>query len=179
MGLQLPERSRTSRLRRCGLGRWSGWARAAGPGRLLRRDRGRAARDARSRPPSRASTPSTSGRAPGSPRSITGVVVWGLIFYAWWRFRRRSDDEIPIQTRYNLPLEIFYTIAPIIMVIVFFAHTVRLQNIVLDDDATPDHTIEVVGQQWSWTFNYPDAVDDARRHATSTSPAPAPTSRRS
>ena len=40
------------------------------------------------------------------------------------RFRRRSDDEIPVQTRYNLPLEIFYTIAPVIMVIVFFAHTV-------------------------------------------------------
>ncbi len=86
---------------------------------------------------------------------VTGVVVWGLIFYASWRFRRRSDDEIPIQTRYNLPLEIFYTIFPIIMVIVFFAHTVKVQNDVLNDDATPDHTIVVVGQQWSWTFNYP------------------------
>ena len=86
---------------------------------------------------------------------ITGVVVWGLIFYASWRFRRRSDDEIPIQTRYNLPLEIFYTIFPVIMVIVFFAHTVRVQNEVLDEEPTPDHEITVVGQQWSWTFNYP------------------------
>ncbi len=71
-----------------------------------------------------------------------------------WRFRRRSDDEIPVQTRYNLPLEIFYTIAPIIMVIVFFAHTVSVQNIVLDDSLPVDNTVEVVGQQWSWTFNY-------------------------
>lgn len=86
---------------------------------------------------------------------ITGAVVWGLIFFACWRFRRRSDDEVPIQTRYNLPLEIFYTIFPIIMVIVFFAHTVRVQNIVLHDDQ-PDNTITVVGQQWQWTFNYPD-----------------------
>lgn len=85
---------------------------------------------------------------------ITGVIVWGLIFYAIWRFRRRSDDEIPVQTRYNLPLEIFYTIAPIIMVIVFFAHTVRVQNIILDDTLPVDNTVEVVGQQWSWTFNY-------------------------
>ncbi|WP_051548664.1 aa3-type cytochrome oxidase subunit II [Nocardioides sp. URHA0032] len=85
---------------------------------------------------------------------ITGVVVWGLIFWAVFRFRRRSDDEIPIQTRYNLPLEIFYTIAPIIMVIVFFAHTVKVQNFVLDDDRPVDNTIEVTGQQWSWTFNY-------------------------
>ncbi len=85
---------------------------------------------------------------------VTGVVVWGLIFYAIIRFRRRSPDEIPVQTRYNLPLEIFYTIAPIIMVIVFFAHTVKTQNYVLDDDRPVDNTIEVVGQQWSWTFNY-------------------------
>ena len=89
---------------------------------------------------------------------LTGVVVWGLIFYAIWRFRRRSDDEVPIQTRYNLPLEIFYTIFPIIMVVVFFSHTVRVQNIVLDD-SPPDNTVYVVGQQWSWTFNYPEAVD--------------------
>jgi cytochrome c oxidase subunit 2 len=85
---------------------------------------------------------------------ITGVIVWGLIFYAVFHFRRRSDDEIPIQTRYNLPLEIFYTIAPIIMVVVFFVHTVNVQNFVLDDDRPVDNTIEVVGQQWSWTFNY-------------------------
>jgi cytochrome c oxidase subunit 2 len=86
---------------------------------------------------------------------ITGAVVWGLIFYASWRFRRRNDDEIPIQTRYNLPLEIFYTIFPVIMVIVFFSHTVRVQNEVLDEEPTPDHEVVVVGQQWSWTFNYP------------------------
>lgn len=85
---------------------------------------------------------------------VTGVIVWALIFWAVFRFRRRSDDEIPIQTRYNLPLEIFYTIAPIIMVIVFFAHTVKVQNFVLDDDRPVDNTIEVTGQQWSWTFNY-------------------------
>ncbi|KQW53410.1 cytochrome C oxidase subunit II [Nocardioides sp. Root1257] len=85
---------------------------------------------------------------------ITGVIVWGLIFYAIWRFRRRSDDEIPVQTRYNLPLEIFYTIAPVLMVIVFFAHTVKTQNYVLDEDRPNDNCMEIVGQQWSWTFNY-------------------------
>jgi cytochrome c oxidase subunit 2 len=84
----------------------------------------------------------------------TGAVVWGLIFYASWRFRRRSDDEIPIQTRYNLPLEIFYTIAPIIMVVVFFVHTERTQSELTKDVDNPDVTIYVVGQQWTWTFNY-------------------------
>ena len=85
---------------------------------------------------------------------VTGAVVWGLIFYAIWRFRRRSDDEVPVQTRYNLPLEIFYTIAPIVMVVVFFFHTERTQNIILRARPDPDHTVYVVGQQWTWTFNY-------------------------
>jgi cytochrome c oxidase subunit 2 len=85
---------------------------------------------------------------------VTGLVVWGLIFYAVIRYRRRNDDEIPVQTRYNLPLEIFYTIAPVIMVLVFFSQTVHTQNIVLEDTSAPDNIIEVTGQQWSWTFNY-------------------------
>ncbi|MDT9593815.1 cytochrome c oxidase subunit II [Nocardioides zeae] len=84
----------------------------------------------------------------------TGVIVWGLMFWVIVKFRRRSADEVPVQTRYNLPLEIFYTIAPVMMVIVFFFHTVQAQNAVLDD-SEPDLTLEIVGQQWSWTFNYP------------------------
>ena len=85
---------------------------------------------------------------------VTGVITWGLIFWAVVKFRRRSDDEIPVQTRYNLPLEIFYTIAPIMMVIVFFYWTVNVQNKLIELDPEPDVTIEVVGQQWQWTFNH-------------------------
>lgn len=84
----------------------------------------------------------------------TGFLVWGLIFWALWRFHRRGEDEVPVQTRYNLPLEIFYTIAPIVMVVVFFVHTERTQNAVRDEVPNPDVTIYVVGQQWTWTFNY-------------------------
>jgi cytochrome c oxidase subunit II len=98
----------------------------------------------------------------------TGAVVWGLIFFVLIRYRRRSDNEIPVQTRYNLPLEIFYTIAPVIMVVVFFSNTVRTQDVVLKDTgaAAPENIIEVSGEQWSWTFNYglgemdPSADDD-------------------
>ena len=98
---------------------------------------------------------------------ITGVIVWGLIAWVVIRYRRRSDDEIPIQTRYNLPLEIFYTIAPIMMVVVFFQQTVETQNVMLNRSAEPDNIVEVTGQQWSWTFNYgigalDNAADDNR-----------------
>ena len=72
---------------------------------------------------------------------VTGVVVWGLIFYAAFRYRRRSETDIPVQTRYNLPIEIFYTIAPVMMVIVFFYFTVDTQNKVLHTSTpTPTRT---------------------------------------
>ena len=85
---------------------------------------------------------------------LTGLIVWGLIFYAVVKFRRRSDDEVPRQTRYNLPLEVFYTIAPVLMCVVFFFHTVRVQDEMTNIDASPDMTVEVMGQQWTWTFNH-------------------------
>lgn len=101
---------------------------------------------------------------------VTGVIVWGLIGWVVVRYRRRSNDEIPVQTRYNLPLEIFYTIVPILMVIVFFFWTVNVQNDVLSEDKKPDHTLVIVGQQWSWTFNYPDeeAVDSPNVYTSGT-----------
>jgi cytochrome c oxidase subunit 2 len=90
---------------------------------------------------------------------ITGLLVWGLIGYVVVKYRRRSPDEIPVQTRYNLPLEILYTLAPVVMVLVFFYFTVEQQNKLTDKIDNPDHVVEVVGQQWSWTFNY--VADDA------------------
>lgn len=85
---------------------------------------------------------------------VVGVLVWALMLWVAVRYRRKSDDEIPVQTRYNIPLEILYTIAPVIIVIVFFANTVRIQHSVTSEVEHPDHTIVVTGQQWSWTFNY-------------------------
>jgi cytochrome c oxidase subunit 2 len=94
---------------------------------------------------------------------LTGILVWGLIFFAMIKYRRRSESEIPVQTRYNLPIEIFYTLAPVMMVIVFFFFTVDAQDKILHApkdlekaNAQAAQTVTVVGQQWSWTFNYTD-----------------------
>lgn len=85
---------------------------------------------------------------------VVGVLTWGLILYAMVRYRRRSDDEVPVQTRYHLPLEALYTLAPFAIVAGFFFHTMSANSKVLDASEPPQHTIVVVGQQWQWTFNY-------------------------
>ena len=91
---------------------------------------------------------------------IIGLFTLALILYAAVHFRRRSETEVPVQTRYNLPIEVLYTIAPVMIVVVFFFFTVKEQNRTQHDDPHPAETITVVGQQWSWTFNYNLGYDE-------------------
>ncbi|HEY5981609.1 MAG TPA: cytochrome c oxidase subunit II [Microlunatus sp.] len=87
-----------------------------------------------------------------------GILVWGLIGWAVLRYRHRAN-LLPRQNRYNLPMEIMYTIVPFVIIGVLFYFTVVAQNKVLAKSPEPDVTIQVVGQKWSWTFNYKSADD--------------------
>jgi cytochrome c oxidase subunit 2 len=87
-----------------------------------------------------------------------GVLVWGLIIWCIVAYRRRSADApMPPQVRYNIPLEILYTVLPIMMIGVLFAFTAQDQSAIADTTAKPDVTVNVVGKQWSWDFNYLDS----------------------
>lgn len=91
-----------------------------------------------------------------------GVLTWGLIIWAAVAYRRRKDDVgLPAQVRYHVPLEIMYTIVPIMIVGVLFFYTARdqteLEALTTDPVASEDLLhINVVGKQWSWDFNYVD-----------------------
>ena len=86
---------------------------------------------------------------------VVGAIVWGLILAAPIVYRRRSD-RLPPQVRYNLPIEVLYTIVPFIIIAVLFFFTARDEADILALEDNPDQTINVVGRQWSWTFNYVD-----------------------
>jgi cytochrome c oxidase subunit 2 len=79
-----------------------------------------------------------------------GLTLWCIVAYR----RKKDDTELPPQVRYNVPLEILYTIVPVLMVAVLFGKTVELQNEMLDTDQQADVTINVIGKKWSWDFNY-------------------------
>ena len=84
---------------------------------------------------------------------VIGIFVFALIIWAPLRYRRRSEDEIPPQVRYNLPIEVLYTVAPIIVVLVFFYHTIETDE-AIQPTAEPTHTVEVLAVKWSWAFSY-------------------------
>jgi len=89
-----------------------------------------------------------------------GVLVWGLILWSVVLHRRaRTRIEVPVQVRYNMPLEALFTVVPIIIVSVLFYFTARDENALLKTSKKPDHVVNVVGYQWSWGFNYMENVD--------------------
>jgi len=90
-----------------------------------------------------------------------GVVTWGLMLWAMAMYRRRKGQTgLPVQLRYNMPIEIFYTVVPLILVVGFFAFTARDQTILETQYDDPDVTVSVIGKQWAWDFEYQDPNGD-------------------
>ena len=86
-----------------------------------------------------------------------GVITWGLMLWAAVAYRRRKGQTgLPVQLRYNMPIEIFYTIVPFIFIIGFFFFTARDQAILETQYEDPDVQIVATGKQWSWDFEYVD-----------------------
>ena len=95
-----------------------------------------------------------------------------------------------MQTKYHLPIEIAYTIAPFVIIAGLFYFTAVTENYVDKLSANPDTTIQVDAFKWNWQFEYqPNTVNGkllktiypsrrpGRRHARSGPPAARPRSR--
>ncbi len=87
--------------------------------------------------------------------AAVGGLIWALVVFSVLRYRRRNDD-LPSQSPENIPLEIAYTVTPLVIVAVLFGFTVVTQQRVTALSAEPDVVVDVVGFQWSWQFEYPD-----------------------
>ena len=85
-----------------------------------------------------------------------GIVTWALMLFAAFAYRRRHADDQPEQTKYNLPIEILYTLVPLIMILGLFWFTAKDQSELLSVKDDQAQTINVVGFRWSWGFNYLD-----------------------
>ncbi|MEN2741191.1 cytochrome c oxidase subunit II [Microbacterium sp. X-17] len=84
-----------------------------------------------------------------------GIVTWGLMLWAMIAYRRRRGQTgLPTQLRYNMPIEIFYTVVPLILVVGFFAFTARDQTVLETQNQNPDVSIIAIGKQWAWDFQY-------------------------
>jgi len=89
--------------------------------------------------------------------SVGAVIIGGftflLIVWSVLRYRRKGDN-IPKQSQYHIPLELLYTIIPVIIVGVLFWGTVVVENKVVAMPTT-NVKIHVNAFKWGWGFTYP------------------------
>jgi len=87
------------------------------------------------------------------------LVVAVMLLFMWW-YRRRPGTEADQSHHHNLPLEIFWTTIPVIIVVWMF--WVGWEGFADLRQAPADaYKIDVVGQKWNWSFTYPNGAGNS------------------
>ena len=87
---------------------------------------------------------------------VVGVGVLAVLLFVLIRFRRR-DTTLPRQRREHIPIEVTYTVVPLLIVAALFGITFVSVNAIDEVADDPDLTVEVIGFQWQWQFEYPES----------------------
>lgn len=82
------------------------------------------------------------------------VFVVGLMVYIVLKFSRKANPT-PSTTTHNTALEVLWTAAPVLILIVIAIPSVKLLFFQLEVPKA-DLTIKAIGNQWNWTYEYPD-----------------------
>ena len=88
---------------------------------------------------------------------IIVLFVLGLMVYICVKFNAKANP-VPSKTTHNAFLEVVWTVIPIIILIVITVPSVKLLAFM---DKAPkekvEMTLKVIGHQWYWSYEYPDA----------------------
>lgn len=86
------------------------------------------------------------------------LFITALTIYICFRFSKKSNQQIPKQTKGNNKLEALMIIIPALLLAFFFYQTVSVMHAV---DPEPDHypqaDVIITGHQFWWEINYPSA----------------------
>src|SRR5688572_6975301 len=85
------------------------------------------------------------------------VLLMGVMTYFVVRYRRRSANDLTPNIAHNTPLEIFWTVVPLILVFwIFFVGFRGYMNM----RVSPQNAMQVyvTAKRWAWSFTYPSGV---------------------
>ncbi|MEQ9638483.1 MAG: cytochrome c oxidase subunit II [Alphaproteobacteria bacterium] len=86
--------------------------------------------------------------------TVITLFVLALLLYIMFRFRE-SANPTPSKTTHNTLLEVIWTAVPILILVVIAIPSFKL--LYMQDKAVDaDMTIKAIGNQWYWTYEYPD-----------------------
>lgn len=80
---------------------------------------------------------------------VFGTLAWSVVLH------RKSRGAVAARFHDNTKLEIFWTIVPVVVLVVLAVPGTRAL-VVMHDSADPDLTIKITGQQWRWRYEYLD-----------------------
>lgn len=85
-----------------------------------------------------------------------GIVVFvlALMIYIVVRFSEKNNP-VPSKTSHNTLLEIIWTVIPIAILVVIAVPSLRFMYYA-DKTVDAEMTLKVTGNQWYWTYEYPD-----------------------
>ncbi len=104
---------------------------------------------------------------------IVFVIVEAMIIWVVFRYKRKSDDELPTQIGHNTTAEILWTGIPLVIVVVLFiASFFVLQDVQAGAEDDEDVVVvDVQGRQWAWAFNYAVPLGTTLAESLSNDPA--------
>ena len=85
------------------------------------------------------------------------LFVLGLMVYIVIKFNAKANP-VPTKTTHNSFLEVMWTVIPIVILVVIAVPSMKLLYFM--DKAPKDKvemTLKVIGHQWYWSYEYPDA----------------------
>jgi cytochrome c oxidase subunit 2 len=82
------------------------------------------------------------------------LVVLGLLLWVMFRYRRAANPT-PSRNTHNTFLEIVWTLVPVLILVMIAVPSIRLLAHQYDPPRA-DLTLKATGNQWYWTYEYPD-----------------------
>lgn len=88
---------------------------------------------------------------------ITAITIFvlALLAYVCVRFSAKNNPN-PSKTTHNTMVEVVWTVIPIIILVTIGIPSIKLHYFMDDMPAKIDMTLKVQGNQWYWTYTYPD-----------------------
>lgn len=90
--------------------------------------------------------------------TVVSLFVLALMIYTCVRFSEKNNPN-PSKTSHNTLIEVIWTIVPVLILVVVaipsLQHLYFMDKSEIEGDA--DVTIKVIGYQWYWNYEYPDA----------------------
>lgn len=89
--------------------------------------------------------------------TLISVFVLALMIYVFIKFNAKANPT-PSRTTHNTTIEVLWTVIPIVILVVIAVPSFKLMYYA-DRAVDADMTLKVAGNQFFWTYEYPDHDD--------------------